>query len=84
MLTSIEAYESKATAEAKFVYALDKIMPIMQIYIHDGHSWKEQDVTIEMLHNNKIVKVGLSPEILPYYTQLEALLFEHPELIKQK
>lgn len=84
MLESIAAYESKASPEARFVYALDKVMPIMQIYIHDGHSWKEQGVTLNMLHDNKFSKVSISPEILPYYNQLEKILFEHPELIKQK
>jgi len=84
MLTSIEAYETKASPEAKFIYALDKVMPIMQIYIHDGHSWKEQGVTFAMLHENKIDKVSISPEILPYFNQLEKLLLEHPELIKKE
>jgi putative hydrolase of HD superfamily len=84
MLISIEAYETKKSPEATFIYALDKVMPIMQIYIHNGYSWKEQGVTLTMLHDNKIEKVRLSPEILSYYEQLEKLLSEHPELIKKE
>ncbi len=82
MLASIEAYETKKDAEAKFVYALDKLMPIMLVYLHDGYSWREAKVTLKMLHEAKIAKISLSPEILPYFEQIHAFLLEHPELIK--
>lgn len=41
MTATIHAYEQRADAESKFVYALDKIMPILLIYIHDGYTWKQ-------------------------------------------
>lgn len=82
MLASIDEYESKKSPEARFVYALDKLMPIMLVYLHDGHSWREAKVTLKMLHEAKIAKVSLSPEILPYFEQIHAFLLEHPELIK--
>lgn len=84
MTGTIHAYEKRADAESKFVYALDKIMPIMLIYIHDGYSWQKDNVTVEMLYEAKIGKVGLSPEILPYFEQLHELLLAHPELIKPR
>lgn len=83
MISSIEAYETKKTPEAKFVYALDKLMPIMLIYLHEGYSWQKHGVTAAMLYENKITKVSLSPEILPYFEQLHKLLLEHPELFKK-
>jgi len=83
MLNAIEAYEAKASPEAKFVYALDKIMPMMQIYINDGYSWKKHNVTLKMTQDYKTPKISLSPELLHYYNQLNALLLEHPELIKK-
>jgi putative hydrolase of HD superfamily len=82
MTHHIRQYETKSDAESKFVYALDKVMPIMLIYVNDGYSWKKHKVTTKMLHDYKLPKVTLSPEILPYYEQLYALLLEHPELIK--
>jgi putative hydrolases of HD superfamily len=82
MIESIEAYETKQTPEAKFVYALDKLMPILLVYLHDGYSWREAKVTLKMLHEAKIAKVSLSPEILPYFEEIHAFLLDHPEFIQ--
>jgi 5'-deoxynucleotidase YfbR-like HD superfamily hydrolase len=79
---TIEAYETRADDEAKFVYALDKIMPIMLVYLHDGYSWKVDNITAKMLYDAKIKKVALSPEISHYFKQLNTLLLEHPEIIR--
>jgi putative hydrolase of HD superfamily len=83
LTTMLHDYESKANAEARFVYALDKVIPIMLVYVNDGYSWKKENVTIEMLERVKAQKVNKSSEILPYYDAMIALLYEHPELIKK-
>jgi putative hydrolase of HD superfamily len=77
----IEEYEHRRTPEAKFVYALDKIMPIMQIYINEGKTWQEEGITVAKLHHYKENKIALSPEIQPYYDQLRAILLNSPHLI---
>jgi len=76
----ITEYEKLASNEAKFVYALDKIMPIMQIFINDGYTWKQEKITPQQLDEVKRAKVALSPEITPYYEQLYDLLLATPEL----
>lgn len=76
----IELYEKRETEEAKFVYALDKIMPIMQIYLHNGYTWKKEGIRPEQLHEIKVHKVRLSPEITPYFEQLYGLLLAQPTL----
>jgi 5'-deoxynucleotidase YfbR-like HD superfamily hydrolase len=81
MTSTIHAYESRLDAESKFVYALDKIMPIMMIYLHDGYSWGVDKVTVKMLYDAKIAKVKLSPEVVPYFEQLHELLLSRPDLI---
>lgn len=82
MNETIESYEKKADPESRFVYALDKLMPMMLVYIHEGYSWKEQNVTVDMLHKSKRNKVDVSPEVLPYYEELYKLLLSKPDLIK--
>lgn len=77
----IERYEERADAEARFVYALDKIMPIMQIYINEGHTWQVEGITAAKLNAVKADKVALSPEVKPYYDELYALLLASPERI---
>lgn len=76
----IDGYAAKRDSEATFVYALDKLMPILIVYIHEGYSWKEQNVTQKMVYDHKIDKVALSPEVKNYFDQLYELLLKHPEL----
>jgi len=84
MISHIEDYELRSSPEAKFIYALDKLMPIMIIYINDGLTWKEEGITVKMLHDVKEAKVALSPEIQPYYDQLRAILLDSPHIIPAK
>ena len=81
MTDTIRTYEERRDDESKFVYALDKIMPIMMIYVHDGYTWKKNGITVDMLYNAKLDKVSQSPEILPYFEQLHELLLSRPDLI---
>lgn len=78
----IEQYEKRATPEACFVYALDKIMPMMLIYLGDGYTWRKEGITLERLHAVKKDKVTLSPEIKPYYDELYQLLIDSPDKIR--
>lgn len=71
---TIDAYEARNDAESRFVYALDKIEPIIHLYLDNGRTWKEEKVTFQMLYENKKDKVALSPEIKPYFDELVTLL----------
>ena len=70
----IKEYETRDKPEAKFIYALDKIMPVLIIYIHEGYTWKKENITAKMLYDAKVEKVALSPEIQPYFDALHKLL----------
>lgn len=80
MTETIHSYEQRESEEAKFVYALDKIMPIMVIYLGNGETWKQDKVTHQQLHSAKRDKVTASEEINDYYQQLHQLLLENPDL----
>lgn len=80
MLGHIDEYETLVTSESKFVYALDKIMPIMLIFINEGYTWQTEELTLEMLHANKQGKIDVSPEIETYYKQLYHLLKKNEHL----
>jgi 5'-deoxynucleotidase YfbR-like HD superfamily hydrolase len=79
MLADIAAYETHKDEEAKFVYALDKVMPVLLAYMAKGYRWDKYEVTVEELHKNKQAKVALSPEVNEYYEQLYELIQQHPE-----
>ena len=70
----IEKYEKREDAEARFVYALDKIHPILNIYTDGGRTWREKGITIEMLAENKRKKVAASSEIAACFDEIIALL----------
>jgi putative hydrolase of HD superfamily len=72
----IDQYERKEDKESKFIYALDKIIPVMNIYLDNGRTWNKENVTLQMLYDHKIDKVSQSPEVKQYFDQLFAMLKE--------
>jgi len=77
LLAALRSYHEKDTPEAKFIYALDKIMPIMLVFLGEGYSWHKFGVTHEQQHEVKRLKVAVSPEINDFYEQLYQLLSAH-------
>lgn len=74
--SAISEYEKRESREAKFVYALDKILPSMYIIEEDGKFWQEHKITFDMLCSKKAPQVAVSPEVEPYYTELVNLIRE--------
>lgn len=74
LIATIREYERQDSQEAKFVYALDKIMPIILLYLGKGHTWRQEHITRAQLHETKRHKVAVSPAINDYYEQLHELL----------
>jgi len=76
----IARYEARADAEAKFVYALDKVIPVVLIYLGEGKSWQRDNITLAMLRHHKEDKVTESATVADLFTQLLELLEARPEL----
>jgi putative hydrolases of HD superfamily len=74
MHAAIHGYVAKEDPESRFVYALDKIEPLIKLYLDGGRTWKEKNVTLEMLYESKKDKVALSPEIKEYFDEFMLLL----------
>jgi len=60
---NIHEYKNKSSNEAKFVYVLDKIIPILNIYLDEGRTWKEKKITLKMLLEKKVDKIGIFPDL---------------------
>ncbi|OGY10895.1 MAG: hypothetical protein A3E16_03240 [Candidatus Blackburnbacteria bacterium RIFCSPHIGHO2_12_FULL_44_25] len=82
--TLISQYEARKDPESRFVYALDKLLGPLNIYLDNGRSWKTEGVTLEMLLTYKAPRIAISPEIQPYFETLIEVLKEHPELFTLK
>ncbi|MGH7158012.1 MAG: HD domain-containing protein [Candidatus Saccharimonadales bacterium] len=83
MTAAVKEYADKSSEEAKFVYALDKILPPMMHYLGNGRVWQEHGVTKERfvaLHEKRIAKDSL---IYPYYQEILAFFQDKPHLFKQ-
>lgn len=70
----IETYEKREDAESKFVYALDKLQPVIHIYLGEGVTWKEMGITLAMALENKIPKMKISPEVAECFDEFVVLL----------
>lgn len=69
----IHAYEQRPDEESKFVYALDKVIPVINVYLDNGRTWKVESMTLEILKTKKD-KVKVSAEIDYLWDRLVELL----------
>lgn len=79
MLDCIEDYKYKRSAEARFLYALDKLLPAIINYLTEGGTWHEYKVTFEAMRAEKERKIPKDSLLWPYYEQLLAVFKKHPE-----
>jgi putative hydrolases of HD superfamily len=84
LVEAIEGYEALATPESCFVYALDKLMPPIIVFMGQGHSWKAHKITFEKLLGNKSSKIQKSPQVLTYFNQLVKLMQQNPDYFHQE
>lgn len=80
LILHIEQYEKKDDPESRFVYALDKIEPMLAIYLDKGRIWKDKKITIDMILKNKTPKVALDPTIKKYFEEIVEILKKEPQL----
>ncbi|HIA92121.1 TPA: HD domain-containing protein [Candidatus Saccharibacteria bacterium] len=77
MIQRIKEYENKQTKEARFVYAVDKIMPLT-IHANDNwRTWREMDVDPHAAFKIKKEKLPVSEEIAKYLTEIEELMMSY-------
>lgn len=77
----IAEYEARKTLESRFVYALDKLLPILNIYLDGGRTWQREKISLEQLLKAKTDKIATAPEIVPYYEELVEILKKNRTLI---
>jgi uncharacterized UPF0160 family protein len=85
LIRIIKKYEEKKDEESKFIYALDKIIPPIQIYLEDGKLWREKKISHEDLIKNKNSKIAQSKYVDKYWQEiLERITKEKDGLFKNK
>lgn len=79
---TIQEYESRESDEAKFVWAVDKIIILLMRHLDKGRYYVENEITKE-LFDEKLTghrkKAHAHPKIGEYYEQLLEIFEAHPE-----
>lgn len=80
IVSAVHNYETLADEEAKFIYALDKLMPMVMVYLADGRTWQEEKQGFTLMHNCQAPKIAVSAPVNELYSQLKDLLLRRPQL----
>lgn len=82
LLQALDEYETRATPEAHFVVALDRLQPVMMDYLGAGKTWRKFGITYDKLMAVKDSDLG-SSEVAEYYGQLKKMLEADQELFSK-
>jgi putative hydrolase of HD superfamily len=74
---AISAYNARADAESRFVYALDKLEPMLAIFGDGGRSWRHHGLTLDAIVAYKESKVALDPTVRRCFEDLLAVVQEN-------
>ena len=80
IVDTVRGYEALIDDEAKFIYALDKLMPMVMVYLADGRTWREDNQGFKLMHECQSPKIALSEPVSQLYDQLKILLLSQPQL----
>lgn len=65
-----EGYMDKIDEEAKFVKAVDKLLPVIMVELGEKNAfWKRHQITLDMERDNKVT-IHVSDNVSPYYEKL--------------
>lgn len=76
---TIETYEARKDEESKFVYALDKLLPVINIKLDNGRSEHFHNISLEKI-KNKQHKFTEDPTVYKYFVLAIELLEQNPHL----
>lgn len=83
-LTSLaQGYKDKRDDEAKFVYAVDKLLPVFMVGLSEGKSFYDRHhLTESKVRSKKEASIKTSETIAPYYDLLMEWLIENDTFYK--
>jgi putative hydrolase of HD superfamily len=80
LVNLVHEYEAQENDESRFVYALDKVMPMLMVYMEGGSTWRELDYGMEDILQNKRDTTKNSPAIKELNEQIESMIRQSPGL----
>ena len=73
-IETLEAYENKIDEESRFIYALDKVVPMINIYLDKWRDWKRKNKSLADVKAYKDAKVSKHPVVEKIYYEFVWLL----------
>lgn len=73
-IETLQKYEAREDEESRFVYALDKLVPSINIYLNWWRDWKRKWVSLTDARAYKDKKVAVHPEVEKLYNELNERL----------
>ena len=83
-IETLEKYELRTDEESRFVYALDKLLPAVNIYLNGWRDWKRKNITLADTKAYKDKKIAVHPEIAKLYNELNERLEAHYDMYFDK
>ncbi len=75
----IHEYEERSDEESRFVYAVDKLLPVVSIYLNGGHAWKSHGISVDMIVDKTASRISSVPEVKGYFDEMITAIRERPE-----
>lgn len=69
-------YKEQNDEESKLVNGLDKILPVINIYLDKGRTWKKEGMTLKRITENKRVKTAVHPLTHDLWIKIEKMLIK--------
>lgn len=77
----IEKYEKREDDESRLVYAIDKLLPIMSIFLDKGHAWKTHRIDIDSLISKNKERISVSAVATKYFDFMISAIQEDNRLL---
>ena len=74
LASCFERYHARSDEESRFVYALDKIQPVISIYLDRGDFYRAHHVTLVAWIEHNRPKVSESKHVVPYFEAIVSFL----------
>ena len=69
-----KSYKLLIDEESRFVNGLDKIIPVVNLFLDGGRTWKSENMTLSILTENKRKKVKVHPITKLLWDEIEKIL----------
>jgi putative hydrolase of HD superfamily len=80
MVPVMRNYMERSDPESRFVFSLDKLMPMIMIYLDNGRSWLQDGISFNQIHEVQASKIAVSKPVDALYKQLKCVFEKRPDL----